>query len=458
MSTTEKAFSGVIEGAHPTSSKPEIIPLNPNPNLTSPVKDYGKNKSEKSFQKSRSSLLSQNQKHYHQNQHNSASSQSDQEEKKHTNPQELKEFRAKTIDRIIAKRREFDQKFLQYTNERKKESAAFRMNWKENLKRQRLEAILTEVDKRIVRNYTQGDSLNNILRLRKVNEEQLSYLTEDLQDIDDIIPFDKRKDSGVYTISLKDPSKQSKENSDDPRTRRRSASIEFNSGRQLTIAGLFLQYISSYGLSVRTKVPLPWLPVPKLKFNMNSENDTKKLSNQLQINELLDDILIPESGNNSHSPRRRTSSASPVPVKGYRLPKGYMLEVLQECLHPQITGKIGRSLSMDESVNFGKNSFLGTQAKDVKNENPTISSIIDGCFLIGPDQASIVELMIDRLAVPALSTKNSNSNSESTAGSVKIKASPTQTKHILQPKVLYRSEFHFPPEMLQLLPSYCFPR
>jgi ribosome biogenesis protein Nip4 len=376
--------------------------------------------------------------------HASSTSQSDEDEKKHVSMKDLKEFRAKTIDRIIRKKRENDAKYLKFTDEKRKEVNAFRMHWKENLKRQRLEAVITEVDRKILQNIfsipitdMHGESLRNVLKLRKMNEEQLHYLTGDLDDIDDIVPMDNRKDSGVFTLSLKNPRRSSP-------GRRRSASIEFNSGRRLSIGSLYLQHICAFDLSVRSKIPEAWKPLPKLKFDVSSETESRKLNNQLQIMELLDDLLVT---NPSISPNRRDSRNQITPLTQQRLPRGYMLEVFQEILN--IPGKIGRTMTLDNIVNFSKSPYF----KDTKNENPSISSFIDGCFLVGPDQESIINAANDRLAGVTFPTANLPSTKAN-----KQAASSTQTKHVLLPKVLFRSEFHFPPEMLQLLPSYCFPR
>lgn len=430
-----------------------------------------------------------------------STSHSDQEEKKNTNTsnqtsqKELKEFHAKTIDRIIHKRREYDAKFLQYTDERRKESNAFRMHWKENLKRQRLEAIISEVDRKIVQTsiptknldqpntYSYEAHLSNILKLRKENEKELHRLTADLDDIDDIIPFEKRKDSGVYTLSLKQRTTSS-DNANANKSvlssrpvsitggRMRSASIEFNSGRKYSIGSKFLQYICSFDLNVRSKLLEPWSGASsvKLRFDVNSEKDSKKMTNQLQIMELLDDIIVKDprlTAATSTTPFQPNNNIKfggsiPIPPTQKRLPKGLMLQVFQEILenYPGSSSlnmgrKISHSISIDDSVTYTKSPlFPNNAAKDAKNENPLLSSLVDGCFLIGPDQSSIIQVMMER---------GNNSNPVGTAlspevSSQKEKVPSTQSRHVVTPKVLFRSEFHFPPEMLQLLPSYCFPR
>jgi hypothetical protein len=416
-----------------------------------------------------------------------STSHSDQEEKKHVSEKDLKEFRAKTLDRIVRKRREYDAKYIQYTDERRKEVAAFRMHWKENLKRQRLETVLNEVDKRILRDIysvpiadINGESLKNILKLRKENEERLHLLTADLDDVDEVVPYEKRKDSGVYTISLKKPGILPGDDNNFE-GRKRSASIEFNSGRRLSVGAAFLQYISSYDLSVRSKIHHPWEPMPKLKFDTSSEKESRKLTNKLQIMELLDDLLVsnPQGGKTpaktrerSNSVRERSNSIASRAKAGLstqnRLPKGLMLEVFQEILNNPSARKMSRSFSFDDSVNFAKTPFFASAMKDSKQDNPTLSSLIDGCFLIGPDQSSIIDLMNDRISnPPSLSSKLAGNSTmtdstinavPSMSGKWKQNAALNQTKHVLVPKVLFRSEFHFPPEMLQLLPSYCFPR
>lgn len=106
------------------------------------------------------------------------------------------------------------------------------------------------------------------------------------------------------------------------------------------------------------------------------------------------------------------------------------------------------SNSFQSLVELGATSITSTPAVAITELQSVLKStvhcsLVDDAFLIGPDDQSILKLVKDR-------SSNSSSNQK------KAHSSAVDV-HCLDPHIIYRTECDNP-DMLGLLPSYCYPR
>lgn len=353
-------------------------------------------------------------------------------------PIDLRDFRAKTIARIIDKKREDQLREVKDYESKRAEANAFRTKWKEQVKDKRNKEVVEAVDDDLIRAAIPDIDNNNsntaFLEKKLQNEQNLMELISDLHPVEDLENFDRKRDSGVFTVSMPDAYSSSSK-----------AAFEFNTGGIIPSSIKFLQKVGAFELQVRDK----------LNDVVEEENGSAAhISNKLQISSLMNDLL------NIHSMKNEDM------LKFQRPPSGLMLQAIQEAQnsswlkpfrversssfvsHPYVNGVL-RSKSIDPADDPNNSPASPAKQKPKngkKQQHPLYSSLVENVFLIGPDRASIMSYVE--------SLKSGSNPSESfSPRSLGIGGSES-----VIPSVLYQSDNDYPPEMMTMLPAYCFPR
>lgn len=418
-------------------------------------------------------------------------------------PEEIREFRSKTVARIKVKLRDNEIKDLIENEERKREERAFRLKWRENVKKQYAIDVMEQVDKQYVQRIiplfenknNRLVSKNNLefMQEKQKNENELNELVSDLTPTEDKGQFDHKRDSGMFLFTVGSEKNGSKK-----------PAVEFSSnGANASLAVKYLHNIESFDLSVRSKLLIEWaacleavrkgepfinhrhsahknrLPMVRtisassIKSNSNSiksnelneKSDNqmiatsdksssvdRKASNRKQITELLDDLLDDEESNSNGLGNNREVA-------------GLMRKLLQNAKNPiwktpkklDSRSRIDKSilntkasqeallLSVMPQLNRDKSGAgMKSEASGGSNQNSQGNSlhakIVDACFLIGPTKTSILDAYY--------ASANNKSPNEGDGKSLTV-----------DPSVLFMQyEVDFPAETAGLLPLYCFPR
>eukprot|EP00981_Chlorochromonas_danica_P014235 scaffold7567_cov167-Ochromonas_danica.AAC.15 len=409
---------------------------------------------------------------------------------------DLKIFREKTVSRIIDKRREYQQRQTQEKEEERKRDTAFRRQWLEEYKQRRSKAIIDAIDHTIINNAI-PDTIHHSNKLsfrhqKQNNEEELRKLTTGLDD--HLTGHDQntliRRDSGQYTVNIQNGS---------------STLFEFKSGeKKKSLADCFLRNAVSQHLYIhkRAKVDLqetlllqqqpqqqPGSLTNGIAFlpdnnsihnnsssnnlsvnNTNSSNGTTtavalgRKTNDIQIAELLKDLL-----NANSDPLRKKVSVG-------LMKSLYLLSQRSGWSDIRVSGN---------TVTNSRNSSRVTSPRhnsdpNANNTNPSASpakprsdhhkpttnifhtSLIDGCFVVGADKRTILDIVRSKRPSSSSSMINDDSShgSDAKRGQSSNKNKGTMedlSKVIAQPSVLYHSDSNESAEMLELLPQYCFP-
>lgn len=363
--------------------------------------------------------------------------------------EELQEFQAKTISRILEKRRKNEINQLQMKEEEKKETNAFRARWKEFLKTEREKSVVEEVDNILVKEVLPKGSKSKFIQLRKDNEQQLNSLLSDIDNtMVDIQDLDHKRDSGVYHLDFKEGETQ---------TLSKKASIEFTSDTKSTAASKFLHRITSYGLSINNLLQeelqneLKFYSANNTTTNLIRKYSNYKLSefsnNQTQIADMLDDILYYNKAVKDGDPQVS------------RFPCGFMKSLLDLVEHDNNVNfrQSHRHFSFTADYQYFSDSYHDEPNSNIKSPritpalpkkasirdlNPMLGGFIDGCFLVGP----------------GVSTLNAYFATKDEIDQKFSIESLDRSSNIVPTTVLYRSTSNYPPEMITLLPSYCFPK
>lgn len=346
---------------------------------------------------------------------------------KHPKDQDLKEFRSKTISRIIDNKREQTFKRLNEEEERKRERNAFRIRYKEELKKKRSQEVVDKVDATIIKSIGKQNGVitSELFQQKQENLKQLEMYLSNLDEDD----HDNLGDNSLLSAHglLMDDSNSRKSNKE---------SLADSSSA-------YLQKAAAFGLHPKEN---------SILSRMNSSKQGSKLDliikhpgfhqetlpeQNLFVSEAVQDLLRVD--------RLKTDSFKS------RKPRGLMLKLMQEAGIPLSIASTDGSYGSSNSP-LKQQSSVG-QANS--NAESAFATFVDCCYLVGPDKDSI----------SALSKSFSLSSSANEMASVVTDRSPEKMNkanndkiHRLEPKVLFRSDNEFPTEMVMLLPSYCFPR
>jgi hypothetical protein len=353
---------------------------------------------------------------------------------KHLTEQDLKEFRSKTISRIIDNKREQTFKRLNQQEEKKRESNAFRTRYKEELRKKRAQEVVEKVDATIIKSIGKRDGLisSELFHHKQENLKQLEmYLSNlDEEDVDHLGDNSLLSTHGLMM---------------DDAVSRKSAKESVAEA-----SSTFLQKAATFGLSSKDD---------SIFSKMNQSNRLFQ-SNKLDLMAMKANNFLPE-----RFPEKNlfVSEAVQDLLRVDRLksdsfksrkPRGLMLKLMQEAGIPlSIASTDGSYGSSNSPMKHGSTSQIAPSSSSTESAYATF---VDCSYLVGPDRESIA----------SLSKSFAMSNSASEMASVLTDRSPDKLSkassdnkiHRLEPKVLFRSDNDFPSEMMMLLPSYCFPR
>jgi hypothetical protein len=349
----------------------------------------------------------------------------------------ITDFRSKTLTRIVDQRRKAELDEVKHRELQRAEDNAFRVKWKESVKERRNREVMEKVDQNLIKSVVCAGRRPNVVACTKTsflekkdeNENDLYACTSDLILADDLHNFDHQRDSGVFTFSLNNDSTH--------------ASFEFNGGGSISTSIRYLQRIGAYDLKIREKLKKPWInDAESPKFVVDS-------SNKLQITEMLTELL---------NLNGRESS-------GHRqVPCGFMLQVMQDAQSQAFIEKSLPSIHMFSPVtnrpireeaehNIVKLRSATTTTPKSPSQNQLLSQLVENCFVIGPDDQQILAFL---LGVQANSSENWNVTGRRPSITAATITQPV--RGTVQPSILFQNDNDYPPEMMTLLPSYCYPR
>lgn len=344
--------------------------------------------------------------------------------------QDLKEFRTKTISRIIDNKREQTFKRLNEQEEKKRESNAFRTRYKEELRKKRAQEVVEKVDATIIKSIEKRNGLisSELFNQKQENLKQLEmYLSNlDEEDVDHLGDNSMLTTHGLLI---------------DDATSRKSAK---ESAAEASSA--FMQKAASFGL-------------PSKDDNIPSKlNQSSRLfqTNKLDLIGMKTSNFLPEKNlfvSEAVQDLLRVDRLKSDSFKS-RKPRGLMLKLMQEAGIPlSMASTDGSYGSSNSPLKHGSVSQIAASSSSTESAYATF---VDCSYLVGPDKE----------AIAALSKSFAMSNCASEMASVISDRSPDKMSkasndskiHRLEPKILFRSDNDFPSEMMMLLPSYCFPR
>lgn len=339
------------------------------------------------------------------------------QKKKQSTPQDLKEFRSKTISRIIDNKREENFRRVNELEEQKKESNAFRIRYKEEIKKKIAQTVVDKVDKSIIKSIEnrKGIVTTEFFQQKQEYDKQLQMYLSNLDD-DDNYNAGENDILAQNGILLDESTAISKK------------SAKANNSCAASSSSLKTGGILSK-ITQATKNPA------KLTLAAMQRSSQKVTDHNQQVTEALQDLMRVD-------PPKTDSFKS-------RKPRGLMLKLMQEAGIPlSMASTDGSFGSNNTPLKQSTNSPLNATTYPTEN---AFATFVDCCYLVGPDKESIASL-----------TKNFAA-SHSDMISVISDRSPDKINKVndkvfkLEPKILFRSDNEFPAEMMMLLPSYCFP-
>lgn len=364
---------------------------------------------------------------------------------------EIRQFKDKTISRIIDWKQEAQRREVQKEEDKRKQDNAFRREWQEKYRHKRAKEIVETVDNFIVSNSLPVALHRKICyRSKKAeNEQKLRQLTVDLEETGHSGVVVKR-DSGQYAMVIQNNGGGT------------SALIEFKNGQKKSIADCFLRsaIAAKHFQGARHDGSL----LDLLRQNGGSSESKPSGRSSKQNESQLSDLL-------------RELFDTPRDLSTNYVASGYMERVMAlakrsnwlSFYHPGEPSAVGSSGS-------GANTPLSEQPKLPKqtySQNTFRNALVDMCYLIGPDRASIADAirtkqMAAAAAASASAAASVLSSGDESSGGVSMNPDSSKqskariqkddrSKYVLQPTVLYRSDGDEPEEMVQMLPKYCFP-
>jgi hypothetical protein len=367
----------------------------------------------------------------------------------------IKEYLSETVNRIRSQKRALELQKLREAEQQRALDQAFRNKWKESVKEKRNRQVVEKIDDELC-DLVVRDKGHRVRRKKGIleeedldieNENTLSFLKRKIENqnnlynlIGDLVVnehmVDRRRDSGEYKISF--PNNMSS----------KQASFKFTSGGEIPSSIKYLHRIGAFGLKVRDKLDEPWERQDRL-LNDNS--------NKLQLGEMLSDLL------NIQSLKKDDI------LNVQRLPSGMMLKIIQGAQQswfkpsraersPSIhLTNIQAALRQQSAREEGQplHDPLQPPKKHKKEEKPKnllLGSLIEKIFIVGPDYREIENFLLD-----AYSTRDNKS-----------KVFEKFKDGSILPSILFQTEnpnelddyddVSYPPEMVQQLPGYCYPR
>lgn len=361
------------------------------------------------------------------------------------NPNSVREFHAATVARIKESKLEAENRRIIEEEERRKETNAFRTKWRDKVKQRRNEEIVAHVDKLLIRETIpslQGDLRKskrhiNFLQEKAQNEMYLQTLVSGLDGQDAHEYFTSNRDAGNYTLSIGPDKIHAVEFS--PRASNKRASTQY------------AQKIAAFGLRVEERF-----------------NKTKESISVLSREPSIDKLTLAQSSSSSHLLNSKdrfgvrqvgidsqlfglvqdlVSDDSP-PHKISGLMEGLMHHIIDPSRLVERTLERRNTLTSEVFAQMQSNMLAKLPATET-DEHCGVCSLCDGYYLIGPSRSDMQDGMKQNLG-------DSGPISElqrRTSMSFRAKS------FAAEPRVL-SSSFHneLPPEMIELLPAYCYPR
>lgn len=363
-----------------------------------------------------------------------------------TDPGKIKEFRQATIARIKEAKLESEKKRIIEEVNKKKEAQAFRIKWREKVKQKRQEEIIEVIDKLTVKeslpelqsSLRKSKKQVNLLQEKAENEKNLQSLISDLEGHDARDYLALSRDSGAFKLSISGD---------------KVPSIEFSSGVNRRLSVQYLQKIAAFGLQVenriskigdssrdRTEFPVSTLEKTYSSSSGGSFPGAKEkygfsVTNDVQLCNLVQELV------------------SEGPDDQRRLSTGFMESLLNlstKKAKPVVERTLERrnTLTSEMFAQRQASMFVKMPHSYDADEHKGIVSVCDGYYLVGPGRSSMVDGMTRNLGDNASSSNDPKRNS-------KISFKP----FTVEPQVLSTNFRHeLPPEMIELLPSYCYPR
>lgn len=392
----------------------------------------------------------------------------------------INQFKNRTIERIISKKRDEEfKKYLEKDAEYKKLNFN-RLKYRENIKNKQIEKISKYIDislalstlieltneksrdlslnlKKNPMNYIElyKNSMNifHFKKLKQRNEIKLKEFCsgiEWLQNEEDLTSeLNSIKESGSQPINLQESSR--------PIVQSNSAETQ----EKESLANNFLYHIVSYDLSLKQKLNRYCIN-PSENEKQEEKENPKMSSIQNKMNHLSNHQI-----SQSNSPENNTSKSHSFTIPStvsklsqistsldslliqYNLeaePRklgGIFNKIIQNANVESIIPSITKVPTVDEvSTSFSMYTHLSenTPSQDL------FSSLFDSIFILGPKKEDIIEAYNFKKNSIIPSGNSSPNPQQILTGFLKV-----------PPSVLFNTENDYPGEMIRMLPSYCYP-
>jgi hypothetical protein len=342
-------------------------------------------------------------------------------------PEKIREFRSATIARIKETKIEAEKKKILEEEEKRKESQAFRIKWREKVKQKRQDDIIEIVDKLTVKdtlpelqtNMRTSTKQLNFLQEKAANEKSLQCLISDLEGhSNDYLALNK--DSGAFKLSISE---------------NKIPSIEFTSGVDRRASVHYLQKLAAFGLQVERRISkirdsaLVRDAVDQANFGEKSQPTASakgfSVTNDVQLCSLVQDLIKDGPDSQSHVTSGIMESILNISSRKVK-------SVTEKTLERRNT------LTSEMFAQRQVSMFVKMPHTYDADEHKGLVSLCDGYYLIGPDRSVMVD---------------------GAKGVMTEKGSTRSFKpFVVEPQVLSTNFRHeLPPEMTELLPAYCFP-